>query len=39
LAIPSNFILPTLKMFVGKIKFKPVLINVAKGLDPKTDNI
>jgi glycerol-3-phosphate dehydrogenase len=39
LAVPSAFIVSTIKSFVDDLKIKCVFINVAKGLNPRTDNV
>lgn len=39
IAVPSSFILETLTMALRKINNKPIIINVAKGLDPTTDDV
>lgn len=39
IAVPSSFLIETLLMALKKIKCKPIIINVAKGLDPLTDDV
>lgn len=39
IAVPSSFIMETLSVSLKKMANKPIIINVAKGLDPMTDNV
>ncbi len=39
LAVPSAFIEPTVKKFASKLSNKPIYINVAKGFNPKTNDV
>lgn len=39
IAVPSSFIESTIVKFATKITTKPIYINVAKGFNPKTNNI
>jgi glycerol-3-phosphate dehydrogenase (NAD(P)+) len=39
LAVPSIHLISTLQSFINKIDFKPIIINVAKGLNPKNSAV
>jgi glycerol-3-phosphate dehydrogenase len=39
LAVPSIHLISTLESFINKINFKPIIINVAKGLNPKNSAV
>jgi glycerol-3-phosphate dehydrogenase len=39
IAVPSSFILEILNVSLKRLKNKPIIINVAKGLDPLTDDV
>jgi glycerol-3-phosphate dehydrogenase len=39
IAVPSIYIKHTLKLLIRKLNYKAYFINVAKGLDPDTNNI
>ncbi len=39
LAVPSSFIESTVKKFASKLSNKPIYINVAKGFNPKTNEV